>query len=205
MKIILIGPPGSGKGSQARLIQKNFSIPHISTGNIFRALMQEDTPLGRSVNEYMKQARLVPDALVMQVVGEYLKKEELKENFLFDGFPRTLNQAIELDKIVNIDFAILLETSLETVSERVLTRRICSCGEVYNTKTYEKDICENCGLPLKARKDDTLETIKARFLEYEALTKPVTLYYKKQGKLYCINAENDIEKVFNEIKRVLKK
>jgi len=204
MKIILIGPPGSGKGSQAKKIERKYNIPHISTGNIFRALMQEDTPLGRKVNEYMSKAMLVPDEVVMQVVGEYLNKEGRKENFLFDGFPRTKYQAEELDKITKIDVAILLDTTLDTVSERILTRRICTCGEVYNTKTYKSDICAVCGKSLQPRKDDNEKTIKERFYEYETQTLPVVEYYLKQGKLKVLDGHKSIETIFNEIKDILK-
>jgi len=199
MKIILIGPPGSGKGSQAKIIEKEFSIPHISTGNIFRKLMHEDSDLGKKVYEYMSQAKLVTDTLVMQVIEDYFSKEENKNNFLFDGFPRTLYQAVELNKIVSIDVAILLNTTLDVVAERVLTRRICSCGEVYNS-----NVCKVCSRELVPRKDDNLNTITNRFLEYETQTVPVVEYYKKQGKLRVVDANLSINEVFIEIQKILK-
>lgn len=204
MRIILMGPPGSGKGSQARLIQKEYSIPHVSTGNIFRELMKEDSALGREINKYMSQHIYVPDNLVMQVVEEYLSRDNLKEKFLFDGFPRTLSQAVSLDNIVKVDVAILLDTHLQVVEERILTRRICSCGEVYNTKTYKSESCNACGLPLKVRKDDNKETIKERFMEYQTLTSPVINYYKEQGKLIVIDADQSIEAVFQQISQIIK-
>ena len=204
MKIVLIGPPGSGKGSQAKLIQKTFNIPHISTGNIFRVMMHEDTSLGREIYKYMSQALLVPDELVIEVMQEYLKRDELLENLLLDGFPRTLDQAIELDKIIDIDFAVLLDTDLDVVKKRVLTRRICSnCGEVYNTVSYDKDHCYVCGSELKTRKDDKEEIIKMRFSEYEQLTKPVIDYYEKQGKLKHINGDQPINVIFETIKKII--
>jgi adenylate kinase len=204
MKIVLIGPPGSGKGSQAKLIQKAFNIPHISTGNIFRVMMHEDTPLGREIYKYMSQALLVPDNLVIEVMQEYLKRDELRKDLLLDGFPRTLEQAIELDKIIDIDFAVLLDTDLDVVKERVLTRRICSnCGEVYNTVTYDKTYCNVCDAELKARKDDKEDIIKLRFSEYETLTKPVIEYYEKQGKLKHINGDQPIKVIFETIKKMI--
>jgi adenylate kinase len=204
MKIILIGPPGSGKGSQAKKIEKEFSIPHISTGNIFRTLMYEDSNLGKKVYEYMSKAYLVPDRLVMQVVQSYLKEGNNKEQFLFDGFPRTLYQAMELDKIVDIDVAILLDTTLPIVAERILTRRICACGEVYNTKTYHKNVCQVCNRELTLRKDDNIETITHRFKEYEMQTIPVIEHYKQKGKLQVINASLTIEEVYEAIENIIK-
>lgn len=203
MRIVLIGPPGSGKGSQAKKIEKTFHVPHISTGNIFRKLMHEDSDLGKKIYEYMSQARLVTDELVMQVINDYFNKQS-KDNFMFDGFPRTLYQAVELNKIVQIDVAILLNTTLDVVAERVMTRRICSCGEVYSTRTYHSNVCYVCGKELTPRKDDNLTTITDRFNEYEALTLPVVEYYKNQGKLKTVDANLSIDEVFIEIQKILK-
>lgn len=204
MKIILIGPPGSGKGSQARLIQKNFNIPHISTGNIFRIMMNEETSLGKEIFKYMSEAKLVPDDLVIKVMKEYLNREEFKNNFLLDGFPRTLEQAEQLENIVDIDIVILLDTHLKIVQKRVLTRMICPyCGDVYNTVSYSKVTCNSCGATLKARKDDNAAIIKERFKEYELLTKPLIKYYKDKNKLKTIDGDQPIKVIFDTIKKML--
>jgi len=206
MKIVLIGPPGSGKGSQANLVKKAYDIPHISTGDIFRQMMYEDSPIGNEVYKYMSRSKLVPDELVMKVMNEYLNRPEFEGGFLLDGFPRTLQQAKLLDKIIHIDKAILLDTTLDVVSSRVLKRRICpNCNAVYNIEFYDKDNCELCGTKLTMRRDDNKKTIKERYKDYETLTLPVVQYYKLQGKLEVIQAEQTIENVFGSVKKVLKR
>lgn len=204
MNIVLIGPPGSGKGSQAKLLEKAFELPHLSTGNMFRKMMHEDSELGKKVYGYMSKAQLVPDEVSIEVVQTHLQEPQYKNGFMLDGYPRTLNQAEQLDKVLNIDIAILLDTSLEVVASRVLKRRICpNCNEVYSLISYEGEVCSACGTPLAMRKDDNITTITNRFLEYEAQTKPVVEYYKQKGKLYEIDANETIEQIFEKIRQRL--
>jgi|LGOV01.1.fsa_nt_gb adenylate kinase len=204
MKIVLMGPPASGKGSQATLLEKQFNLPHISTGDMFRSIMTEDTPLGRQVNEYMERAELVPDSVSIEVVQKHLQKPEYKKGFILDGYPRTLYQATELDKIINIDSAILLDVTFEELEERILTRKICkNCGEVYSTKFYKQDNCSICGSVLETRLDDNAETIKHRFIEYLHLTKPVVKYYKSRKKLFVVKGNAPVKEVFENLKELI--
>lgn len=206
MKIILIGPPGSGKGSQASLISKNFNLSHISTGNMFREIMKEKTYLGRQVKQYMDQAKMVPDHLAIQVVENKLSKNEYQKGFILDGYPRTLKQAEELDEIIDVDIALFLDVSTKELTDRILSRVICTkCGEVYSTRFYKGKFCLICGNPLEARKDDKLDIVYKRIADFETLTLPVVEYYKKKGKLKTVKGDCSIEKMFLDVKDILTK
>lgn len=213
MNIIFMGPPAAGKGTYASLIKEDFKIPHISTGDLFRAIALESTPLADEVRSYIDNGLLVPDELTIKLVIERLGKADCKNGFILDGFPRTLNQAIELDKALKelnmkIDKVIDLDVDFELIRKRITGRRSCSkCNKVYNIYTMPSkkgDICEECGGSLYQRKDDNDESIKVRYQTFLNQTRAAVDYYKKQNILVNIKGDNSLDKVYPLIKEVLK-
>jgi len=208
LRLVLLGPPGAGKGTQASAIVKKYNIPHISTGDIFRANIKAGTELGKKAKEYMDKGLLVPDDLVVSIVKERLAENDCKEGFLLDGFPRTVNQGealdieleqmeLKLDKVVNID------VEREVLIERAIGRRICkSCGATYHIKFNPptvRSVCDKCGGELYKRSDDSVETVHQRLEVYRKQTEPLIAYYQKQGILYTVDGSRDIDQVFAEI------
>mgnify|MGYP001945835415 FL=1 len=208
LRLVLLGPPGAGKGTQASAIISKYSIPHISTGDIFRANIKNGTELGKQVEAYMNKGLLVPDELVVSIVKDRLTEEDCKDGFLLDGFPRTVNQAealdeelkkmnLKLDKVVNI------QVGKEILIERAIGRRICkNCGATYHIKfnpPKEENICDKCGGKLHQRDDDKVETVEKRIEVYHEQTKPLIEYYDKKGLLLNVDGTKPVEEVFNEI------
>jgi adenylate kinase len=185
MKIIMLGPQGSGKGTYASRLSPILGIPHISTGEIFRENIAKKTELGKKVEKFLNSGELVPDHITMKIVKQRLKKPDCKNGFIFDGFPRTLRQAKELEKISLPDFVIYIYAPEWILLERLTSRIICDkCGKIYNLKTLKpkkESICDECGGKLIRRKDETSESIKVRLKEYEEKTKPIIEYYEKKG------------------------
>ncbi|WP_138204910.1 adenylate kinase [Haloimpatiens lingqiaonensis] len=212
MKIILLGPPGAGKGTQAKSISDKYSIPHISTGDIFRKNISEKTPLGVKAKEYMDKGLLVPDELTIDLVKDRLSQEDCKKGFLLDGFPRTVKQAEALDEFINdkgekIDTALLIEVPRELILERMTGRRVCpSCGASYHIKfnpPKNEGKCGICGADLIQRKDDNEETVMDRLDVYDKQTQPLIAYYKSQNVLSIVDGTLAIDKVFEDICSVL--
>lgn len=208
MKLIILGPPGAGKGTQAAFISKKFAIPHISTGDIFRANIKNDTPLGKKAKEYMNKGELVPDELTCDLVFDRIKQDDAKDGFLLDGFPRNIFQAEKLDEVLSkenlkINCVINIEVDDNILVERAVGRRVCKdCGSTYHikfNKTKQEDICDNCSGALYQRDDDKEETIKNRIDVYNKNTKPLIDYYSKKGNLANIQGEKDINIVFEDI------
>ena len=212
MRLVLLGPPGVGKGTQASNIVEKFNIPHISTGDIFRANIKEGTELGKEAKGYMDKGLLVPDDIVVSIVNDRLSEEDCKEGFLLDGFPRTINQAeildrelskmdIKLDKVLNID------ADKEILIERVVGRRICkTCGKGYHIKfnpPKEENVCDVDGGELFQREDDNKETVSTRIEVYEEQTQPLIDYYKNKGIILNIDGTKPIAEVFDTIVRAL--
>lgn len=208
MRIVLLGPPGVGKGTQASNIVKKYNIPHISTGDIFRANIKEGTELGITAKGYMDKGLLVPDDLVVSIVKDRLSKDDCTDGFLLDGFPRTVEQAetldkeliemgIKLDKVVNID------ADKDILIDRAIGRRICrECGATYHIKNNPpkvESICDLDGGELYQRDDDTVETVTTRIQVYLDQTKPLIDYYRKKGLILDIDGTRPIEEVFNTI------
>jgi len=210
-KFILFGPPGSGKGTFSSQIKKVLpSIVHISTGDIFRENLKNETPLGKKAKSYMDKGELVPDEVVIDMVRDRLNKEDVKENgYILDGFPRTLPQAKALSEICDPDLLLLLEVDRDIITKRILGRYSCKkCGAIYNKYTLppkEEGICDKCGAEIKfeQRSDDNEETLKNRLDTYEKNAKPVIKYYKKKGLLKRVNAENTLSFSEEEIKDIL--
>jgi len=182
---IIFGAPGSGKGTYASRLQSKLGVDVIAMGDIFREIMKEDTPLGREVRGYVEKGLLGPDSLTIQVLKQHMAKIKDKKGFLFDGYPRTIEQAKALETIAKIDVIIQLVVPDWIIIKRLSTRRICkNCGEVYNTRYLKPKrdmICDKCGGPLYQRPDDTAEVIKKRIEVYEQQTQPLLQYYKEKS------------------------
>lgn len=205
MRIILLGAPGAGKGSQAELIKTEYNIPHISTGDAFRKNIADKTEIGLYAKGFMDRGELVPDEVVVDIVGSRIVEDDCKNGFLLDGFPRTIAQAEALAKLTEIDYVINLEVDFDIVVKRLSGRRMCKCGANYNTKNYKLDYCENCKGELYQRDDDKEETIKNRLEVYSKQTSPLIDYYREKNILYDIDGNNTIEFAFVEIKKVISK
>ena len=203
MKLILLGAPGAGKGTQATRLAEHYSIPHISTGDIFRANLKAETPLGLKAKEYMDKGLLVPDELTVDLVMDRISQEDCVNGYILDGFPRTLNQAAALDAKVAIDAAVDVEVPDENIVRRMAGRRVCPvCGEPYHTewKVPKKEgICDRCGAELIIRKDDEPETVLKRLVVYHDQTQPLIDHYGKQDKLVAVDGTLSVEEVTNAI------
>lgn len=212
MKLILLGPPGAGKGTQAANIVNEYNAVHISTGDIFRKNIKENTDLGKKAKEYMDKGLLVPDELVVELVADRLKQDDVKDGFLLDGFPRTVNQAQALDKVLEslngkIDKVINLQVDRSKLVARAVGRRICKdCGATYHVKfnpSKEAGICDLCQGELFQRTDDVEETVAKRIQVYLDETQPLIDYYTKAKNIVTIDGDTGIENVFNDIKMAL--
>lgn len=213
MRLILLGPPGAGKGTQAAGIVKAFDIPHISTGDIFRKNLKEGTELGKRAKEYMDKGLLVPDGLVVEIVEDRLKEADCAGGFLLDGFPRTLVQAEKLDEVlgrmaIRLDHVINIDVDKSILVERAVGRRICkNCGATYHVAfnpPAKEGTCDLCGGPLYQRSDDNEETVGKRIQVYLDQTSPLIDYYKKQAILVDIDGRQAIDKVFEDIETALR-
>jgi len=214
MRIVLLGGPGSGKGTQAKKLTEKYSIPQISTGDIFRAAVKEGTPMGRKAKEYMDKGELVPDNVVVGVVEERLAKRDLDKGFMLDGFPRTLPQAEALDKIMGrlskpIDHAVLVDVPDQELMKRLTGRRTCrnsDCGKMYHiifNPPKKEGICDACGSELYQRDDDSEATIRERLNVYAAQTAPLIDYYEKKGLLRRVEGVGPIGGIFASIVKIL--
>ena len=212
MKIVFMGPPGAGKGTQAEKIIENYQIPHISTGDMFRKAIKDQTELGMEAKRYMDQGALVPDHVTIGIVKDRLSESDCKSGFLLDGFPRTVDQAKALDEILTsldskIDYVINIDVDLNILKERLTGRRICrSCGATYHkifNPSAVEGVCDKCGGELYQSKDDNEETVGNRLDVYVNQTKPLLDYYSLAGNLVNINGQQSIDLVFEEIQNVL--
>ncbi len=212
MKIIMLGAPGAGKGTQAKKIAEVCNIPHISTGDIFRANIKEGTQLGAKANEYISKGLLVPDELVCNLVVDRIQHADCAQGYILDGFPRTIPQADALKESLNsigqnMDFAIDIEVPDENIISRMSGRRACvGCGATYHivyNPTKVEGICDACGDKLILRDDDKPETVKKRLDVYHQQTQPLIDYYTKDGILVEIDGTQDMEDVFKDILKVL--
>ena len=203
MKIILLGAPGAGKGTQAAIICERLNIPTISTGNIIRAALKSGTEMGLKAKSYMDQGKLVPDEVVIGIIKERLAEDDCQNGFVLDGFPRTIPQAEALDSMgIQIDKVIDIDVSDEEIVSRLSGRRVCeSCSDTYHVEHNPPKVegkCDKCNGTLVQRKDDHPETVKDRLHVYHEQTEPLKGYYEKQGKLFEVKGEGDI----NEITRL---
>ena len=212
MKIIMLGAPGAGKGTQAKQIAAKYNIPHISTGDIFRANIKEGTALGMEAKSYMDKGQLVPDELTVKILLDRVAKDDCKNGYVLDGFPRTIPQAEVLDEAVTklnekIDYAINVDVPDENIIKRMSGRRACvKCGATYhivNVPPKKEGICDACGEALIVRDDDKEETVKARLTTYHAQTQPLIDYYNNKGILKEVDGTKDMNDVFADIVNIL--
>ena len=214
MKIIMLGAPGAGKGTQAKKIAAQYSIPHISTGDIFRANIKNNTELGQKAKTYMDKGELVPDSLVVDLIMDRFKEADCANGYVLDGFPRTIPQAEALDNALKangaqVDCAINVEAPDENIINRMSGRRACvGCGATYHIKynpTKVEGVCDACGEKLILRDDDKPETVKNRLSVYHEQTQPLIDYYNKAGVLAEVDGTKDMEDVFKDIVNILGK
>ncbi len=212
MNLLIIGAPGAGKGTMSDLLINNFHLVHVSTGDMLRAAVKAGTPVGLKAQEYMNKGALVPDEVIHDIIVERLSQDDVNDGFLFDGYPRTLNQAEDLDAILKqigkkIDRVINLDIEDEELIKRITGRRLCpTCGEIFNIyyKAPAKEgICDKCGAELIQRKDDNLESLTVRLEEYHKNTQPVIEYYEAAGIVSHINAKQGVNEVYEDIKAAL--
>lgn len=212
MKIVLLGPPGAGKGTQAKSISRKYSVPHISTGDIFRQNISQMTELGKEAKKYIDKGQLVPDDLTIDIVKDRLKQNDCESGFLLDGFPRTVYQAESLDEFLieddsNLNLALLISVPKEFILDRMTGRRVCpSCGASYHVKfnlPQQEGICDVCGSTIIQRKDDTKETVNNRLEVYDKQTQPLIEYYKTKKILSVVDGTQSINNVFKQITEIL--
>ena len=210
MNIIMLGAPGTGKGTIAGILSEKLGIPQISTGDIFRKNIKEGTELGKLAESYISKGQLVPDEVTIKIVEDRLNKPDAKNGVILDGFPRTIVQADRLKEILkakgeNVDITINLETPEDEIIERIVNRRVCSnqeCKAVYNVVLHPPKVegkCDKCGSDLITRKDDKIETVKSRLQQYFTATSPLVEYYKKEGILYSATVSKTINKLGEDV------
>ena len=209
MKLILLGPPGAGKGTQGEILKKKLGIPTISTGNMLRAAMKEGTPLGKQVSKCMEEGKLVEDYLIIGIVKERLAQPDCANGYILDGVPRTVAQAETMEKegLLELDYVLSLEASPEEILSRMTNRRVCAdCGVPYNSVTSrpkQDGVCDLCGGKVAIRKDDEPATVKHRLNVYHASTEVLKNYYDRQGKLRKVYGNQPIEDTHRDILRAI--
>ena len=212
--IMFIAPPAAGKGTQAEIIVKKYHLPHISTGDILREISKEDSEVGNYVRETLKSGGLVKDEITYQLIEDRLAKDDCKNGYIIDGFPRNLEQAKEYDKILaklgyDIGTVILLDIDRDVLEKRITGRRLCEeCNTIYNindpsSSPKQESVCDKCGGKLYQRDDDNLESFNNRYNMYIEKTEPIIDYYKEKGVLHKINGASSIDEVAEEVDRVI--
>lgn len=213
MRILFLGPPGAGKGTQSKLLAERYGLFHLAPGDIFRQEVKNGTELGKLVEGIMARGELVPDDVTVKIVEKRLDSEEAKKGLVLDGFPRNMNQALHLEEALkqrgqSLDLVIELSCDEEELIQRSMTRRVCSrCGRPYNLKLQPPRVpgkCDVCGGDLIIRKDDTESTIRERFRVYNEVTSPLRDFYREKGILVTVDGEGEVDQVFSRILGVLK-
>ena len=212
MNLLIIGAPGAGKGTVSESLINDYAITHISTGDMLRNAIKNNTPVGLKAKEYMDKGHLVPDEIIHNLIVERLSQDDVSKGFLFDGYPRTLNQAMDLSNIlqelnIKIDCVINLDIKDEELIKRITGRRLCpKCGEIYNiyySPSKQEGICDKCNSELITRKDDNLESLVTRLEEYHKNTQPLIEYYQKMDLVKHICASKSIEDVYVDVTTIL--
>ena len=212
MKLVLLGAPGAGKGTQAKKLTEKYTVPQISTGDILRKAVADGTPLGKEAKSYMDKGELVPDSVVIGLVKERIVRDDCKNGYILDGFPRNTSQAEVLDKVLAdmkapLDTALSVDVEKDALMKRLTGRRTCKgCQQMYNvhfSPPKKEGVCDKCGGELYQRDDDKEETIKNRLDVYEKSTAPLIDYYSKKGILKSVKGEGSIEDIFNNICSIL--
>jgi len=213
MNIVLLGPPGSGKGTQAKMIAEKYSVVHISTGDILRENVRNGTELGVEAKKFMEAGKLVPDSLLIDIIKDRLAKDDVKSGWMLDGYPRTTPQAEAMDEILpslgqKIDVVLNIDVPDEELVKRVTGRRMCNCGATYHVQFNPPNVegkCDACGADLYQRADDTEETVKERIQAYHAQTQPLIDYYNKKGLVVTVLGVGDIKAIFGNVAEALDK
>jgi adenylate kinase len=214
MRLVLLGPPGAGKGTQAVVLSEEYKIPHISTGDILREAVREGTEMGRKAKAYMDDGALVPDEIVTKMVAQRLKKPDASGGFILDGYPRTKRQSESLSAALgengmSVDLVLYFKTSTEKVISRLSGRRVCGkCNAIYHTKNNppsREGICDKCGSPLYQREDDKEETVMNRLEVYEKTSRKLIDHYRDEGKLREVSGDMDVRDLFGSLKELFKK
>jgi adenylate kinase len=212
LRVVLLGPPGAGKGTQAKLLRENYHACHISTGDILRKAVADQSPLGKQASEFINRGALVPDSLMVKLVAERLKEKDCKNGFILDGFPRTIQQAQDLEEILDrlglaLTGVLSVQVPHDVIIERLAGRRTCKdCGALYHRKfdpPETEDICGRCGGDLLQRSDDRESTVKARLNVYETQTAPLVSYYRDRGLLREIDGVGKVEDIADHIVRAV--
>ncbi len=213
MRLILIGPPGAGKGTQAQRLADKLKLPHVATGDIFRRAISEETPMGKKAKAYLDGGELVPDEVTNGLIKERLQQEDVKEGFILDGYPRNLNQARALDEILDslgleLDLALEIDLPDEEVINRLGGRRVClECGATYHLSFQPPAVegsCDSCGEQLVQREDDKEETILQRLKVYHQQTEPIIKYYRREGLLRAVDGKATIDEVFAQLLQMIR-
>jgi len=212
MRLLILGAPGAGKGTQAKTLSEMLDVPHISTGDIFRDNIKNHTKLGQKVKEILEEGGLVPDVITNEIAKERLEREDCRKGYILDGYPRTIDQARYLDDLLDdsdekLDYVINIESSDECIIDRLSKRRYCpACGRIYHllsTPPGEEGICDICGAKIIQRADDKEETIRDRLRIYHEQTKPLIDYYKQKGLLVNIDGERKIKPILEDILKII--
>ena len=205
MNLIFLGPPGAGKGTHAQLLMRDMGIPQISTGDMLRQAMKDETELGLSAKSYVEKGELVPDEVVIGIVKERLQAPDCQNGYILDGFPRTVKQAEALARFARIDVVLNLSLSDEIIINRLSGRRVClKCGATYHISALNgSEVCEKCGDKLVQRKDDSAETIQNRLNVYAAQTAPLIDYYQEKGLLRTVQCEGTVEENYRAVRQAL--
>ena len=213
--IMFIAPPAAGKGTQAELVVEKYNIPHISTGDILREISKEDSEIGNYVKETLASGKLVKDEITYQLIEDRLSKDDCKNGFIIDGFPRNLDQAYEYDKILEklgyeVGNVILINIDKKTLEKRITGRRLCEkCNAIYNINDEKsspkvESVCDECGGKLYQRTDDNLEAFETRYAMYQEKTEPIIDHYRKQNVLKEVDGNDTVENIFNKIDEIIK-
>jgi len=207
MKLVIFGPPSAGKGTQAQKLSKQYSVPQVATGDLLRKAVADKTPLGLKIKSYLDQGKLGPDEVIVQLIKERVAKPDCKNGFLMDGFPRTMGQAKELERMTDIDLVLSIVVDFESLVERAVGRRTCrKCSAVYHIKfnpPMNEGICERCGSKLIQRDDDKEDTVRNRLKVYQEQTAPLIEYYRKKGKLVDIDGSGGIDAVYSQMVKAI--
>ena len=205
MNIILLGAPGAGKGTQAAKIHEKYGLPHISTGDIFRENIKNQTEIGLLAKSYIDKGQLVPDDVTCKIVEERISRDDCKDGYMLDGFPRTIAQAEALDKITKLDLVININVDFSLLMDRLCGRRVCkACGEIYHVSTLNGGTnCKACGGELYQRKDDNPETVESRLEVYSKQTAPLIEYYNKKGLIFNVESKTTPEDTFKKVSEKL--
>ncbi len=203
MKLIIFGPPSAGKGTQAQRLSKKYGIPQIATGDLLREAVAKQTPLGVKIKSYLDSGRLGPDDLIVQLISNRASQPDCEGGYILDGFPRTMGQAEELDKMTDIDLVLNIVVDLEALVERAVGRRICpKCAAVYHVKfnpPRAEGVCDKCGSPLIQRDDDKEDTVRNRLKIYTEQTAPLVEHFRKKGCIVDIDGSTGIDGVFGQM------